>query len=165
MGGTEYSAGIHGFYRNSCGKSIPWPLIGVGALLAAGVLWLKLRGAERSLAITHETIANYDTGKQDLPGHEQQLCAVIEAIPRPVWRRWQTLTRMGRINAYCETVLGESLELGVGAIDDEGCGLALTRSLIELYGGALEIQNDAECGFHGVAHFSIFGPTPTSAKT
>ena len=137
----------------------------MGVLLAAGVLWLKLRGAERSPAITHETIANYDMGKQDLPGHEQQLCAVIKLIPRPVWWRWQALTRMKRITAYCETVLGESLELGVGAIDDEGRGLALTRSLVKLYGGALEIQNDAECGFHGVAHFSIFGPTPTSAKT
>ena len=137
----------------------------MGVLLAVGVLWLKLRGAERNLAITHETIANYDTGKQDLPGHEQQLCAVIEVIPRPVWRRWQGLTRMGRITAYCETVLGESLELGVGAIDDEGRGLALTRSLVELYGGALEIQNDAECGFHGVVHFPISGLTLTSAKT
>jgi hypothetical protein len=115
--------------------------------------------------ITHATIANYDTGKQDLPGHEQQLCAVIKEILRPVWWRWQALTRMGRISAYCETILGESLELGVGAIDDEGRGLALTRSLDELYGGALERQNDAECGFHGVAYFPISGPTPTSAKT
>jgi hypothetical protein len=161
-----YLVGIHGFCRNSYGNDIPWPLLGVGILLAAavGFLWLKLRGAERNLAINHETIANYDTEKQDLLGHEQQLSAVIEAISVPVCWRWQDLTRIGCITVYCETVLGESLELGVGAIEDEGRGLALTRSLVKLYGGALEIQNDAKCGFHGVVHFPIYGPALTSAK-
>lgn len=106
--------------------SISWQLLAMVILLAAavGFLWFKLRGAERNLAGAHETIAKHDSGKQDLLDHEQQLRAVINAIPFPVWWRRQDLTLIGCNTAYCETVLGESLELGVGAIDDKGRGLA-----------------------------------------
>nr|MBC8451903.1 sensor histidine kinase [Rhodospirillaceae bacterium] len=45
-----------------------------------------------------------------------------------------------------------------------GLGLALTRSLVELHGGALEIRNDVERGTHAVAHFPIAGPAPIAAK-
>ena len=89
---------------------------------------------------------------------------MIEAIPFPVWWRRQALTLVGCNTAYCETVLGEILELEAGAIDDEGRGLALTRSFVELYGGALEIWNDAGCGSHAVAHLPITGLSLTAAK-
>lgn len=106
--------------------SISWQLLAMVILLAAavGFLWFELRGAEGNLAGAHETIAKHDSGKQDLLDHEQQLRAVIDAIPFPVWWRRQDLTLIGCNTAYCETVLGESLELGVGAIEDEGPGLA-----------------------------------------
>jgi len=113
--------------------SIPWPLIAVAILLTAvvGFLWLKFRRAERNLAVAHETIAKHDTEKQDLVDHEQQLRAVIDAIPFPVWWRRQDLTLIGCNTAYCEilesnseAVLGQSLELGASAIDDDGRGLA-----------------------------------------
>ena len=121
------------FAATTVETSIPWPLLAVVILLAAavGFLWIKLRGAERDLAVAHEIIAKHDSGKQDLLDHEQQLRAVIDAIPFPVWWRRQDLTLIGCNSAYCETlesdyetVLGESLELGASAIDDEGRGLA-----------------------------------------
>ena len=113
--------------------SIPWPLLAMVILLVAavGFLWFKLRGDERNLAVADETIAKHDLGKPDLLDYEQQLRAVIDAIPYPVWWRRQDLTLIGCNTAYCEifetdceTVLGESLELGAGAIVDEGRGQA-----------------------------------------
>ena len=73
------------FAATAAETSIPWPLLAVAILLAAavGFLWIKLRGAERDLAVAHEIIAKHDSGKQDLLDHEQQLRAVIDAIPFP----------------------------------------------------------------------------------
>jgi signal transduction histidine kinase len=45
-----------------------------------------------------------------------------------------------------------------------GLGLVLTRSLLELHRGSLEIRNDAERGTHVVAYFPIAGPAPIATK-
>jgi two-component system cell cycle sensor histidine kinase PleC len=45
-----------------------------------------------------------------------------------------------------------------------GLGLALTRSLVELHSGSLEIRNDAERGTHAVAYFPVAGPAPIATK-
>jgi hypothetical protein len=145
---------------------IPSPILAVGILLAAavGFLWLKLRGVEKNLTATHETITKYYAGKQDLLDHEQQLRAVIDAIAFPVRSRQKGLTLLGCNTAYCQTLLGERLELGVGAFDDVRRGLPSTLGFVELRAGASEIWNDAEYGSHAVAHFPIARLAPTAAK-
>ena len=45
-----------------------------------------------------------------------------------------------------------------------GLGLALTRSLVELHGGGLDIQADPERGTHAVARFPVAGPAPNVGK-
>ncbi|MEL0019946.1 MAG: sensor histidine kinase, partial [Rickettsiales bacterium] len=45
-----------------------------------------------------------------------------------------------------------------------GLGLALTRSLVELHGGGLDILNDPEGGTRAVARLPVDGPSLSSAK-
>jgi hypothetical protein len=110
----------------------PWPLPAVGILLAAavGFKWVKLRGAGKNLAVTHQAIDKYDVGKQDLLDHELGLHAAIDAKPFPIWWRQQDLILIGCNSAYYETLLGESLEIGVDAIDDEGRSRSPTLSFV-----------------------------------
>ena len=60
-----------------------------------------------------------------------QISAVLDAIPMPVWWRDESLRLLGCNRAYSEsletdteTILAEARELGAGAIDDKGQGLA-----------------------------------------
>ena len=46
-----------------------------------------------------------------------------------------------------------------------GLGLALTRSLVELHGGDLQIRNDKERGTHAIAQFPAEGPSATRTRT
>ena len=112
---------------------LTWPMVIIAAGLAIGlyVFWKKNRALRIELSeVSERLIRQFET----LSGAEtrlSQISAVLNAIPMPVWWRDESLHLLGCNRAYSgslemdtETILAEERELGAGAIDDKGQGLA-----------------------------------------
>lgn len=104
-------------------------------LIALAVVSIKLQHTKRALGEAEAALADAERVSQDLITQEQRLSAVLNAIPMPIWWRDQNLSLIGCNLSYCETletdiesVLRDGLELGAGAIDEDGKGLAARSS-------------------------------------
>ena len=110
-----------------------WPMGILAAGLAFGlyVFWKKNRALRIELFEVSERSIRQSETLSEAETHLSQISAVLDAIPMPVWWRDESLRLLGCNRAYSEslemdteTILAEARELGAGAIDDKGQGLA-----------------------------------------
>jgi len=110
-----------------------WPITIIAVSLAVGlyVLWGKLRTSRAELAAVTDQSNRQSDELTQTQARLDQVAAVLDAIPVPVWWRGADLRLIGCNQAYseslesdAETILAEGRELGAGAIDDKGQGLA-----------------------------------------
>ena len=110
-----------------------WPMVILAAGLAIGlyVFWKKNRALRIELSEVSERSIRQSETLSEAETRLSQISAVLDAIPMPVWWRDESLRLLGCNRAYSEslemdteTILAEARELGAGAIDDKGQGLA-----------------------------------------
>ena len=95
------------------------------------VFWRQLQTLRARLEAAQAETIHHSTEADRLLSQTDQLAAVLDAIPIPVWWRGPDLKLLGCNVAYCEalesdvdTILRNGLELGAGTIDENGRGLA-----------------------------------------
>lgn len=112
---------------------LTWPMVILAAGLAIGlyVFWKKNRALRIELSEVSERLIRQSETLSGAETRLSQISAVLNAIPMPVWWRDESLRLLGCNRAYSEplemdteTILAEERELGAGAIDDKGQGLA-----------------------------------------